>query len=825
MTTRKHMGLVAAAATLLAAAPLTDIFATWRWFFQCLITVGLIAGVAMLTRSMRAPIWAQVLAMSGTLLLVLTWLYPSDGELLALVPTPDTFSYFGGLLTEAMDDMRSYGVPVPDRRGLLFLTVLGVGAVAIIVDFVTVSLRRPALAGLPMLAIYSVPVAVYTDSVSPIPFVIGACGFLWLLVADNVERVRRFGRRFTGDGRDVDVWEPSPLAAAGRRLAVVGVLAAVALPLAVPSVGAGLVNTIGQGGGDGTGDGPRRGPGAVDLFAELSGRLNQAETQDLLKVTTSEPDPYYLRFAVADRVGPNGFSSRSPNGRSVPNYMRNARDRVIDPPGSTPQTYRARVEISDSFDMPMLPIYHQPVSVEDIDSSWFFDHDMQVMYSGRSRSKGKSYEFEYVRTKYDPAELRRAPSFGQGTGELRAFTVVPPIDAVKEQVDELIKGQDTDYDKVRAIYDFFSAENKFTYSLETEPGTSGTDIVDFLDNRAGFCEQYAAAMAWMVRTAGIPARVAFGFANGSNRSGDTFTLTNRNLHAWTEVYFDGFGWVPFDATPAANVAGSVTSEWAPSPDEPETGPTLGPTTPTGADPGATPTAGPGNRIDEGSDAGGGALPTPNATNWPWWTLAGVVLLVILLAVPALRRAALRRRRSRAVPAPVTAPAVEGRPGDDPAGVRPVVVVGLRDAAQARADAHAAWDELLDTMVDFRVPVDPTETPRSTADRLIRHAPLDGDAAEGARLLGRAEERARYAREPLQDAELVPGLRAVRRALGGAATRRQRLAATLMPPSVLLRWRVGLVDAGTATVLRLGRWRDRLVRLSPRRRLLATRTPR
>ena len=46
-------------------------------------------------------------------------------------------------------------------------------------------------------------------------------------------------------------------------------------------------------------------------------------------------------------------------------------------------------------------------------------------------------------------------------------------------------------------------------------------------------------MAWLVRAAGIPARVAFGFTNGSKRDGDTYTLTNLNLHAWTEVYFDG----------------------------------------------------------------------------------------------------------------------------------------------------------------------------------------------------------------------------------------------------------------------------------------------
>ena len=120
--------------------------------------------------------------------------------------------------------MQSQGIPVQDDDSLLFLTMLGVGVVAIIVDVCAVGLRRPALAGLPMLAIYSVPVAVHYGSVPVLAFVIGSSGYLWLLVTDNVDRVRRFGRRFTGDGRDIDVWEPSPPAAAGRRLAVVGVL-------------------------------------------------------------------------------------------------------------------------------------------------------------------------------------------------------------------------------------------------------------------------------------------------------------------------------------------------------------------------------------------------------------------------------------------------------------------------------------------------------------------------------------------------------------------------------------------------------------------------
>ena len=58
----------------------------------------------------------------------------------------------------------------------------------------------------------------------------------------------------------------------------------------------------------------------------------------------------------------------------------------------------------------------------------------------------------------------------------------------------------------------------------------------------------------MLRAAKIPSRVAFGFTKGTNYTGGVYVLTNRNLHAWTEVYFDGFGWIPFDATPSSSTS-------------------------------------------------------------------------------------------------------------------------------------------------------------------------------------------------------------------------------------------------------------------------------
>ncbi|MCA2212405.1 transglutaminase TgpA family protein [Jidongwangia harbinensis] len=815
MTGRRRLGLVAATATLLAAAPLSAIFDSWKWLLQCILMVGLIAGGAVLARTLRFPTWAQATTMVGILLVVLTWMFPSGKEFLALVPSPESLQHFGELFGQAGEDTRAYGVPVPDREALLFVTVLGIGACAIVVDLLTVVLRRPALAGLPMLAIYSVPVAVYIDNVPTLPFIIGAVGFLWLLVADNVDRVRRFGRRFTGDGRDVDVWEPSPLAAAGRRLAVIGVAAAVLLPLAVPGLTTGLLSRLTQvGTGSGAGGFGGGGNGRVNLFASLSGSLTQNETREMLRVTTNEPDPYYLRLGTAGDVTAEGFANRSPRGRALARGLPDPRREEVTR-RATYKPYRAEVEIVD-LNMALAPIYTSVIGAENLGNGWSYDPDMQVLYSNRNTTKDKKYVIEYVRPQFDPDDLKRAQPLDQAQQIQATYTSVPPDRYVDNLVADLIEGKRTPYDKVRAIYQYFSQKNGFSYSLTTAAaGTSSSEIASFLQSKTGFCQQYAAAMAWMVRAADIPARVAFGFTRGSDKQGNTYTLTNRNAHAWTEVYFDGFGWVPFDATPAAGVVGASRPAYAPDNDRPE--PAASASTAPAA-PGTSSSAAPGTaerpdrNFDDPNPAAPGSI-AGQATSSTALLVAGSVAGVLaLLLVPALGRVLLRRRRHAAtVPKTTTVAAGEGPPGS-----RDVTVT--TESAHARADAHAAWDELLDTMIDFRVPVDPTETPRVTAQRLVREAELEPTPAESATLLGRAEERARYARRPLQGGELTEALSQVRKGLSHSATRRTRLAAVLLPPSVLLRWRLAVADTSERWVTSFGRGREVFSRISPRRLL-------
>jgi len=96
------------------------------------------------------------------------------------------------------------------------------------------------------------------------------------------------------------------------------------------------------------------------------------------------------------------------------------------------------------------------------------------------------------------------------------------------------------------------------YSLAVPLIPAGTDHVHaFLGRtRLGYCDMFASSMAVLCRTAGIPARLATGFAPGEP-SGEGYNLRGEDKHAWTEVYFPGAGWAAFDPTAGSRTDGSV----------------------------------------------------------------------------------------------------------------------------------------------------------------------------------------------------------------------------------------------------------------------------
>ena len=107
----------------------------------------------------------------------------------------------------------------------------------------------------------------------------------------------------------------------------------------------------------------------------------------------------------------------------------------------------------------------------------------------------------------------------------------------------------TPYDKVNAIKRYL---NNITYSVVFDAPLATMDAVeDFLfSSRTGNCVYFATAMATMLRAAGVPARVSTGYVGGEwNQSQGGYTIRAGNAHAWPEVYFPGYGWITFEATP------------------------------------------------------------------------------------------------------------------------------------------------------------------------------------------------------------------------------------------------------------------------------------
>ncbi len=108
-------------------------------------------------------------------------------------------------------------------------------------------------------------------------------------------------------------------------------------------------------------------------------------------------------------------------------------------------------------------------------------------------------------------------------------------------------GMTNPYDKAVAVTSYLRAN--LTYSTELPAVPEGRDPVEWVlfDYKKGFCNYYASAEVLMLRSVGVPARLAVGFAQGEYQGG-TYTVRRRDAHAWPEVFFPGYGWVEFEPT-------------------------------------------------------------------------------------------------------------------------------------------------------------------------------------------------------------------------------------------------------------------------------------
>ncbi len=189
---------------------------------------------------------------------------------------------------------------------------------------------------------------------------------------------------------------------------------------------------------------------------------------------------------------------------------------------------------------------------------------------------------------------------------------------VFEDLNNIVSGYNTPYDQACAIMRHL--KRYYRYTLEPSTPPENQDFVTYFlyVSKEGYCTYYASAMTVLCRMAGLPARYVEGFIAKPSTDGFAY-VTGQDAHAWTEVYFEGFGWVPFDPTPTQDDQDSE-----PPMSEPEPQPTPTPPPPEQQD-APTPTPLPDEVPDEtGYDEDDRSFP------WLW------LLLLALIAAAAVR---------------------------------------------------------------------------------------------------------------------------------------------------------------------------------------------
>ena len=118
---------------------------------------------------------------------------------------------------------------------------------------------------------------------------------------------------------------------------------------------------------------------------------------------------------------------------------------------------------------------------------------------------------------------------------------------IRELADQITLGAQTPYEKAWAITQYLRDNITYSQTIPDVPRNKDPLEWSLFEHKQAYCVYYASADILMLRSVGVPARMAVGFAQGE-RDGNKYVVRRLHSHAWTEVYFPGIGWVEFEPT-------------------------------------------------------------------------------------------------------------------------------------------------------------------------------------------------------------------------------------------------------------------------------------
>ena len=226
---------------------------------------------------------------------------------------------------------------------------------------------------------------------------------------------------------------------------------------------------------------------------------------------------------------------------------------------------RAAAQFQFTMELPRQSLLYAPsepvwvdqpgsVSVASIENG---QNDPLAWFANPPIARGGHYEVRAEIADPTVAELEAAGTNYPAWVQDRYLEVPQNIQAVIQTLaNQVTNGQSTPYDQTQAITNYLRNTIQYSTTVPSPPPGEDPAVWVLFDYKKGFCNYYASAEILMLRSIGIPARLAVGFAEGESNNdlpshqhnSESYTVLNHDAHAWPEVYFPGIGWVEFEPT-------------------------------------------------------------------------------------------------------------------------------------------------------------------------------------------------------------------------------------------------------------------------------------
>ncbi len=503
---------------------------TLRLMLLAVVSFGI---AAVLER--RHVLIATVVSAAG-LLIAVGWLIFPD-TLHWRLPTLATFRAIGAALGDVGREAQVTVAPAPPVAPLLLAGITAVWTAAFASHSLAVRARSPFLALAPQAALLAFAGIVVEDGARPVYVLVFLIGCMAVLFADALRRVGQWGTVSVWRGRRIAGLASRTTTRGAWRVAAGCLSVALFVPWLLPGFGDQSVLRL---------NGGANSPVSLNPIVDIRPRLIQNPARTLFSVTSSAPT--YWQILTLDTFNGRQWSPSDPQAsHGLP-----VRGGIFLPPAQS--TAAARGEdvnvvrqhfVLEKLAEPWLPVAAEPATIA-LDGSARYDPASEAVVLPGLTSQGLTYDVTSRLVVPTPLSLDAVTNMGGPNVDTRLPSDLSPV--IGQLARQWSADAATPYRKVLAIQGVLRS---WTYDLRVAAPKTANDLVYFLTTgKRGYCQQFAGAMAVLLRALGYSARVAVGFLPGTyDVNTRAWDVSTNDYHAWVQVLFPGYGWLSFDPTP------------------------------------------------------------------------------------------------------------------------------------------------------------------------------------------------------------------------------------------------------------------------------------